>query len=122
MENQNKYIAKVRDNYIPHEHTKLDELKELDRKIKLFPSVFAYISGSIAALILGVGMCLVMKVIGASIMSSTALMVVGVIIGCIGIVLCVANYFIYKAILNSRKKKYGSQIVALSNELLNEGN
>lgn len=116
---QNEYITKVRNNYTPHERTKLDELRELDKKVKLFPAVFAYVFGAVASLILGVGMCLAMEVIGASLMSHTALMAVGVIVGCIGIGLCVANYFIYKALLNSRKKKYGGRIVTLSDELLN---
>lgn len=122
MENQNKYVTKVRDSYMPHESTKLDELKELDKKVKLFPTVFAYIFGSVAALVLGLGMCFAMKIIGVSLMSSTALMTVGVIIGCVGIALCIANYYIYKAILNSRKKKFGSQIINISNELLNTEN
>lgn len=118
MENQNKYIQRVKDSYIPHERTKLDELRELNKKAIRPAQVFAYIFGSIAALILGVGMCLVMKIIGTSIMSSTVLMTVGVIIGCVGIVLCIANYYIYKAMLSSRKKKYGNRIITLSNELL----
>lgn len=120
MENQNKYITKVRDNYVPKEHTKLDELKELDKKVKMPALIFAYIFGSVASLILGTGMCLAMKIIGTSIMSPTVLMTVGVIIGVAGIILCIANYFIYKAMLSSRKKKYGSQIITLSNELLNK--
>ena len=120
MENQNKYVAKVRDRYIPHEHTKLDDLKQLDEKVKRFPAAFAYTLGVLASLILGVGMCFAMQIIGASFMSPTVLMTVGVIVGCVGIALCIANYFIYKAILNARKKKYGGRIIALSNELLNE--
>lgn len=122
MENQNKYVRKIRDSYTPRAHTKFDELKKLDKKVKLFPSVFACIFGSVAALILGTGMCLAMEVIGASLMSPAALMTVGVIVGCVGIALCIANYFIYKAMLNSRKKKYGARIVSLGNELLNEEN
>lgn len=120
MENQIEYVTKVRDSYSPHERTKLDELKELDKKVKLFPSVFAYVFGSVAALILGVGMCLAMKVIGATVMSSTALMALGVIVGCVGIALCIANYYVYKALLKSRKRKYGDKIVSISNELLNK--
>lgn len=89
MEKQNKYIEKVRDSYTPHERTKLDELRELDKRVKIPSMVFAYVFGSVAALIFGVG-----------------------------IALCIANYFIYNALLNSRKKKYGNKIVALSNELL----
>lgn len=122
MENQNKYVMKVRDDYIPKEHTKLEELKDLDKKVKMPALIFAYIFGAVASLILGTGMCLAMKTIGASLMSDSALMAVGVIVGVVGIILCIANYFIYRAVLNSRKKKYGSQIVSLSNELLNKEN
>lgn len=120
MENQDNYVAQVRDSYIPREHTKLDELKELDKKVRMPALIFAYIFGSAAALIFGLGMCLAMKIIGASLMSASVLMTVGVIIGCVGLALCTANYFIYKAMLNSRKKKYGSRIVTLSDELLNK--
>lgn len=122
MENQSKYVKKVRDSYIAQENTKLDELKELDKRVKMPTLLFAYIFGSFAAIIFGTGMCLVMKVIGASIMSATALMTVGVIVGVAGIILCIANYFIYKAMLNYRKRKYGGQIVKLSNELLSNEN
>lgn len=121
MENQNEYIARVRNGYVPQEHTKLDELKALDRKARMPALIFAYIFGSVAALVLGVGMCLAMKVIGTSVLSDTVLMTVGVIVGCVGIALCIVNYYIYKAVLTSRKRKYGTRIVALGNELLNEG-
>lgn len=122
MENQNKYVMKVRESYVPQEHTKLDELKELDKKVKMPALIFACIFGAVSALIFGTGMCLAMQVIGTSLMSPTALTTAGVIIGVAGIVLCIADYFIYKAMLKSRRKKYGSRIVALSNELLNNEN
>lgn len=122
MENQNDYIKKVQESYVPQERTKLDELKELDKKVKRFPKVFSCLFGVIAALVLGVGMCLAMNVIGTSYMSPTVLTAVGVVIGCVGILLCIVNYFIYHAILKSRKKKYGSQIISLGNELLNQDN
>lgn len=120
MEDQGKYVTQIRDSYIPHERTKLDELKDLDGKVKTPPTVVAYILGSLAALILGVGMCLTMQMIGTALMGPTVLMVVGVIVGCVGIALCVANYFIYKAMLKSRKNKYGKRIIAISNELLHK--
>ena len=122
MNNQNKYVTKVCNSYATPKTTKIDELRKLDKKVKLFPSVFAYIFGTVASLILGTGMCFAMEVIGASLMSYTAMMTVGVVIGCVGIILCVANYFIYKKILNMRKRKYGNQIIALGNEILNSAN
>lgn len=115
---QNAYASKVRESYAPHERTKLEELKELDKKVKRPPAIFAYIFGSLAALLLGVGMCLAMKTIGTSVFSDAALMALGVSIGCVGIVLCIANYYIHRAMLSSRKKKYGSRILELSDELL----
>ena len=120
MENQNNEITKIRDGYMPRERTKLDELKTLDKKAKTFPSVFAYILGSVAALILGTGMCLAMHVIGAPTLSPVVLTTLGVITGCIGIALCSANYFIYKKMLKSRKAKYRDRILELSEELLNK--
>ena len=65
MENQNKYVMKVRESYVPQEHTKLDELKELDKKVKMPALIFACIFGAVSALIFGTGMCLAMQVIVA---------------------------------------------------------
>lgn len=119
MENRNKDIEKIRKDYVPRGRTKLDELKELDKKVKWFPSAFACLFGTFAALVLGVGMCLAMQVVGTSVMQPNVLTAAGAAVGCVGIVLCVANYFIYKALLKARKAKYGQRIVALSDELLN---
>lgn len=107
-----KYLEKVINNYNKKEITKLDELKLLDRHVKLPITVFAYVFGSLCSLILGFGMCLAMEVI------LPGNMVYGIIIGIAGILLCVVNYFIYKKILISRKNKYSAKIIELSNELL----
>lgn len=121
MENEQKEIAKeIRNEYVARERTELDELKALDKKVKVPAEVLGYSLGSAGALVLGTGMCLAMKVIGTGVMSAAALMASGVVIGCVGIAVCVANYFIYKAVLNARKKKYGNRIIELSNKLLNE--
>ncbi|MDE7330158.1 MAG: dihydropteridine reductase [Clostridia bacterium] len=118
---QKNYVNQIKENYVPRGRTRLDELKELDGKVKLPPMIISISIGIIAALVLGVGMCLAMKVIGANVLSDTAIMALGVVIGCAGIALCIANYFIYKVILASRKRKYGAQILAISDELLNNG-
>lgn len=65
----------------------------------------------VGALVLGVGMCLAMEVIGS-------MMPLGIVIGAVGIAMVTANYFLYRAILRSRKKKYAKEIVSLSDELL----
>jgi hypothetical protein len=49
----------------------------------------------------------------------SAPMGLGVAVGVVGIAMVVANYFFYKAILKSRKKKYATEILKLSDEILN---
>ena len=58
-----------------------------------------------------------MKIIGGQLALSMPL---GIVIGVIGIALCVANYPIYKKILKARKDKYSAQIIELSSSLLNK--
>ena len=57
---QDFLVQKIRTQYTEKEHTGLDELKELDTKVKRPANVFAYIFGSISAIIMGAGMSLVM--------------------------------------------------------------
>ena len=106
-------VEKIRNQYTEREVTKLDELKALDRKVKRPAGVFAYVFGTIGALVLGTGMCLAMKIIGD-------LMIPGIIIGLAGIAMVSSTYSIYKAILKSRKNKYSSQIIEISDDLLNK--
>lgn len=109
-------VKQIKEGYEPKEATKYDELIKLNRKVELPAYIFAYTFGVIASLILGIGMCLAMQVIG----TGTPLMVLGIIVGIIGIALVSVNYPIFKSIMASRKKKYADKVIALSNELLNK--
>lgn len=112
-------VEKIRTQYTEQKHTRLDELKTLDSKVKKPASVFAWVFGAVSAVILGAGMSLVMTDLGAQLgMAET--MVPGVIIGVVGLALAIVNYPIYKRILASRKRKYAGRILALSDELLNK--
>ena len=57
---QNFLVQKIRTQYTEKQHSELDALKELDSKVKRPANVFAYIFGSISALIMGGGMSLTM--------------------------------------------------------------
>lgn len=111
--NENKVVEKIVNSYTEEENTKLDELKALDSKVKKPALIFAYVFGSISALLLGFGMCVAMQVILAD------LMWLGIVVGVVGIAFCLLTYPIYKRILNSRKNKYREQILSISNELAN---
>ena len=110
-------VQKIRTQYTEKEHTQLDALKELDKKVKRPANVFAYIFGTTSAIIMGCGMSLIMTDIGAQ-LGMTETMVPGIAIGVVGLVLAIANYPIYKGILASRKKKYADKIIALSDKLM----
>lgn len=110
-------VQKIRTQYTEKEHTQLDTLKELDAKVKRPANGFAYIFGSLSAIVMGSGMSLVMTDIGTTLgMSNT--MIPGVIIGIAGLCMAIVNYPIYKGILGSRRKKYADKIIALSDKLM----
>lgn len=110
-------IQKIRTQYTEKEHTGLDELKELDTKVKRPANVFAYIFGSIGAIIMGCGMSLVMTDI-AEMVGIADPMLYGIIIGIVGLFMAIINYPIYKGILGSRRKKYAEKIIALSDKIM----
>ena len=110
-------VQKIRTQYTEKESTELDELKALDAKVKRPANSFAYIFGSISAIIMGAGMSLVMTDIGATVGISNP-MVPGIVIGVAGMVMAILNYPIYKRILGARRKKYAKKIVALSDKLM----
>lgn len=111
-------VQKIRTQYTEAKHTELDELKALDAKVKKPANVFAYIYGSVSAIVMGAGMSLVMTDIGAMI-GLTSVMVPGIAIGVVGMGMALSTYPICKKILNGRKKKYAPEILKLSEKLMN---
>ncbi len=105
---------KLKEEYtIKRSPSNLEEAKILDRRCKMPAYIFTYVYGVVGALLLGIGMCLAMGVIGGS---TTIFLVIGIIVGLIGIVLVATNYPIFNKLLRSRKEKYSSQILLLLNK------
>ena len=115
-------VQKIRTQYTEKEHTQLDTLKALDKKVKKPANVFAYTFGTIGALVLGSGMSLAMNVIEPGtyfgINISENMMTSGIIIGLIGILMVSGNYPVYKKFLDSRRRKYADEIIALSDKIM----
>ncbi len=111
-------VQKIRTQYTEKENTQLDELKALDAKVKRPANVFAYVFGSVSAIIMGAGMSLVMTDIGSYIGMESP-MVPGIIVGVIGMIMAIINYPMYKKILSSRRKKYADEVMALSDKIMN---
>lgn len=115
MDTNKIYAEQIANEYSIKNESKVIALKKLDRKAKLPANIFAYSFGLIMSLILGLGMCLSMNVIGDS-----KFIMIGIIIGIIGIIGVGLNYPIYKKILEESKKKYSQDIIRLANEIAKE--
>ena len=112
--NTDKILAEaIAKDYAPKDNSKIVALKKLDSKAKMPATVFTYTFGIISSLILGTGMSLAMQVIG----SGTAMMILGIIVGIIGLILCGVNYPLYKKMLEKGKSKDAFEIVELAREI-----
>lgn len=112
-------VQKIRTQYTEKESTELDALRELDAKVKRPANVFAYIFGSISAIIMGCGMSLVMTDIGTTVGISDP-MLPGIIISIAGMFMAIINYPIYKRILGARRKKFADKIIAISDKIMKD--
>ncbi len=120
MSNDKEFLVqKIRTQYTEKQHTQLDELKELDKKVKRPANIFAYVFGCFSAIVMGSGMSLVMTDLGTILNIENAI-IPGIAIGVVGMFFALINYPIYNMILSSRRKKYASEIIALSEEIINK--
>lgn len=116
--NEQEYLVqKIRTQYTEQTHTELDTLKALDKKVKTPPTCFAWIFGSVSALIMGAGMSLIMTDISSTIGLAEP-MLPGLVAGIAGMLMAIANYPIYKKMLAKRRKQYAGQIITLSDQIM----
>ncbi len=116
MDTNKIYAEHIANEYSKKEASKVTQLRKLDAKAKRPASIFAYTFGIISSLVLGIGMCLAMGVVG----SGVAAFVGGIIIGVIGLCCCGFNYPMYKKLLERGKDKYASDILRLAKEISDE--
>ena len=117
MNTDKTFAEKIASEYAPKETRKVVALKKLDNRAKRPANVFAFTFGVVMTLLLGVGMCLSMNVIGGG---STLFTALGIAVGVIGIVGVSVNYAIYKKLLENSKKKYSADIIALAKQIAEE--
>ena len=111
------YAEQIANQYSEKKEDKVVRLKNLDAAVKKPAMILSLSIGIIMSLVLGVGMCLTMRIIGPNTVIS---MVLGIIIGVVGIAGMAINYPLYRKVLASRKKKYGSEIINLAKEISEE--
>ena len=112
-ESERKEIESIKIQYLKEEkkeETKLQRLRRLDSKVKKTPVILSLCLGVIGTLIFGLGLTTVLE---------WNKLVLGVCIMAVGAIpMAIANP-VYKGALKAGKKKYGAEIVKLSEELLN---
>lgn len=114
--NTNKiYAEHIANEYSKKDDSKIVKLKKLDRKAKQPAEIFAYTNGIIMALVLGLGMCLSMEVLG-----NGNYFIFGIFVGIIGLIGLCINYPAYKKILKNSKAEYASDIMRLAKEVAEE--
>lgn len=101
----------IRRSYMEKGTTKLDQLQALDTKVKTPALVFASVLGVLGSLVMGAGMSNIMVWDN---------MTVGLALGIPGLVMVCMAWPVYRAILRSRKKKYATQIMDLSEKIIDE--
>ena len=115
MNTDRMYAESIAKEYAPKGTDKVSALRKLDRRAKSRANIFGYTFGIAMSLLLGVGMCLAMNVVGDG---SPAVFAAGILVGLAGIVGVSVNYFIYRRLLESGKKKYVYEIMQLANEII----
>ena len=111
-ETERKEIENIKKRYeTPTGESKFERIRRLDAKVKNGANIAAIAVGIIGCLIFGAGMALAIEF---------EKLVIGIIVSAVGIAPIVAAYPLYNFVLHKNKKKYGAEILKLSQELLNE--
>ncbi len=105
-------INSIRSAYLPRKETDLERLRALDRKVHMPPKVIAIALGILGLLLFGLGMTLALE---------WGLLLWGIAVGVVGAAVMGIAYPVHRAVLARRKKRYGDEIVRLSDALLGEG-
>lgn len=108
------YAEQLANEYTPKDTSNVIALRKLDQKAKLPATVCTYTLGVVAALVMGIGMCLSMHVIGSA---TTGYFILGLVLGVLGMIGMGVNYPLYKKLLESGKRKYAYEIVTLAREI-----
>ncbi|MBQ9113513.1 MAG: hypothetical protein IJY05_01165 [Clostridia bacterium] len=111
-ETERKEIESIRAQYTEKtvvQETKLEKLRRLNRQVTSAATMIALILGVVGVLIFGGGMSLVLV---------KGIWIWGVLLGAVGAVVFGVAYPVYRWVFNRNKKKYGAEILQLSEELL----
>lgn len=112
-EAERKEIDSIRRQYAPsnQSETKIERLRRLDSLVKNSAIIWALCLGIIGTLIFGLGLTMILE---------WNILLWGILLCTVGSIPMLIAYPVYKWVLDKNKKRYGEEILKLSEELLNE--
>lgn len=113
-EAERKEIESIKRQYVAEEkreETDMEKLRRLDAKVRNMPTMYALIMGVFGILVFGLGLAMVLEW-GMRLWGSVVMIVGALPMG--------LAYPIYQFTLKEGKKKYGAEILELTEKLLNE--
>lgn len=110
---ERREIESIRNGYLPEDNkvSKLSHLRNLDNKVKNYPTIVSLALGIVSLLIFGLGLTMILE---------WKIVVWGVLIAFVGLVIMLLVYPIFLKVSNYLKNKYSEEILKISEELLNE--
>ena len=108
---RNKEVEAIRKKYMPHEKSKLKELKRLDSRVQRAGTIEGLCLGTVGALVFGIGMCFFLEVFAGAAWLTVLLMLLGT-------VMMIPAYPIYKKIAQKIKQALTPEILRLSEEII----
>lgn len=106
---QQEEVKKIRQKYLPREEDRMEQLRKMDQSVTKPGMIIAVTLGVISTLIMGTGMCCVMK---------WNLFLPGILIGIVGIAGMAAAYPLYQSVTKRQREKLAPQILKLTEELM----
>ena len=113
---ENTEVLEIRKKYLPQNESKIDELKRLDALVQGSGVVEALCAGFIGFMLLGLGVCLTVQIIGFG----GWLIALGILLAIVGIISMAVAYPMYRRIFGRTKAKYTPRILDLAAELSGE--
>lgn len=110
-ERERSMIRAIRDGYAPETEKQgnFARLKALNSRVYGPANAAGLSTGVAGTLLFGTGLCMVLR---------WSQYVAGSLVGGLGILAMLAAYPVFKAVLRSRKRRYGGEILRLSDRLL----
>ena len=112
---RNKEVEDIRRKYIPHEESKLERLKRLDRKVQSAGTIEGICFGIIGSLVFGIGMCFALDVFAGAAWLTALFMIIGTL-------LMIPAYPIYRRIATKTRAELTPEILSLSEEIIRSAN